>query len=137
MATNPATPFNAQPTERPENGLVHGESRTEEIVVKLADRLAVTANARNVYGDPVTAHNRTVIPVAKVGYGVGAGSGARPGKEPGSGGGGGGGVGARPLGYIEITSEGTRYVPFVSRTRVLATILAGFAGGVLLFRMLK
>ena len=39
----------------------------------LSDRLHSGASVRNVFGDPVEAHGRTVIPVARIGYGFGAG----------------------------------------------------------------
>lgn len=123
MATNPA--FKAQTEESGAES-----TRAESLVTKLGERLAATANARNVYGEPVTAHNRTIIPVAKVGYGVGAGSGRRTGQDGGTGGG--GGVGARPLGYIEITNEGTRYVAFTTPKKIIGAAVAAFAAGLLL-----
>ena len=68
-----------------------------------------------------------MIPVASIRYGFGVGGG-----EKGSqayGGGGGGGLVARPLGVVEITPEGTRFVP-ISQMRVLALAgLAAFAAG--------
>ena len=39
----------------------------------LSDRLHLGASVRNVFGDSVEAHGRTVIPVARIGYGFGAG----------------------------------------------------------------
>jgi uncharacterized spore protein YtfJ len=48
----------------------------------------------------------TVIPVARVRWGVGGGGGWAP---EGSGSGGGGGVAADPIGYIEITSAGATF----------------------------
>lgn len=124
MATNPTTPLNTQ--EEP--------TRAENLVTKLSERFAATANAKNVYAEPINAHNRTVIPVAKVGYGLGAGSGGRRGQEAGTGGGGGGGVGVRPAGYIEITDERTRYVAFSTPRKILGAAVIGFAAGFLLGR---
>lgn len=122
MAANPTTPLNRQAEE---------PTSAENLVTRLSERLAATANAKNVYGEPIHAHNRTVIPVAKVGYGVGAGSGGRTGRDPGSGGGGGGGVGARPVGYIEITDERTRYVGFSTAKKIVAAVAFGFTVGFL------
>ena len=51
------------------------------------------AGARLCYGEPVRVGGRTVIPVAR----VGAGAPAR--------------VGARPVGFIEVNAEGSRYLP--------------------------
>jgi uncharacterized spore protein YtfJ len=72
------------------------------------------AGARLCYGDPVTAGDRTVIPVARVrvvgGGGFGSGRGGESPTDEGKGGGGGGYVDAQPLGYVEVGPEGTRYV---------------------------
>ena len=37
----------------------------------LGDHLQVGASVRNVYGDPVNIGGRTVIPIARVSYGLG------------------------------------------------------------------
>ena len=66
---------------------------------------------RTVYGDPITAEGRTIVPVARVRYGFGAGSGKRNGERPEQGGGGGGGLIAVPVGVVEISREGTRFIP--------------------------
>jgi uncharacterized spore protein YtfJ len=108
-------------------------TRAEDVVMRLSERLAMTASARTVYGDPIHAHDRTVIPVAKFGYGLGATSGGRNGENVG-GGSGGGGVGAKPAGYIEITERGTRYVDFCASRQILIAALAGMAAGYLLAR---
>lgn len=74
---------------------------------------------RNVYGDPIEAHGVTVVPVAQTyfGFGAGAGGGSNPTEEGVNQQGGGGGVGAggivRPIGFIEITASGARWVPMV------------------------
>jgi uncharacterized spore protein YtfJ len=68
-----------------------------------------TFTVRTVYGDPVEARGVTVIPVAQTYFGFGAGGGG--GRGGGSGGGGGGVV--RPIGFIEITAAGARWVPIV------------------------
>ena len=105
-------------------------TRAEDIVLTLGDKFAATANARNVYGDPVRLGNRVIVPVAKVGYGLGASSGGRSGDTVG-GGGGGGGVGARPAGYIEITDEEARYVEFSSIRKIMAAAVLGVVAGYL------
>jgi uncharacterized spore protein YtfJ len=66
--------------------------------------------ARIVYGKPVRSGDITVIPVAKTrgGIGFGFGEGGREGEE-GIGGGGGAGLEATPVGYVEITPQGTRF----------------------------
>jgi uncharacterized spore protein YtfJ len=120
METDPAKP--SEPT------------RAEDVVMRLSERLAITASARTVYGEPVHAHERTIIPVAKFGYGLGASSGGRKGENVG-GGGGGGGVGAKPAGYIEITDQGTRYVAISTPRQLLVAVAAGIAAGYLLARL--
>jgi len=69
------------------------------------------AGARTVYADPISGESRTVVPVARVRCGFGGGSGKRADKQ--EGGGGGGGFVARPVGFIEISTGGTRFVPIV------------------------
>src|ERR1700761_8259264 len=76
-----------------------------EILEKLGESLAARATVKAVFGEPVHAEGKTVVPVAKIAYGFGAGS-------PKDGGGGGGGVRAFPAGALEITATGTRFVPF-------------------------
>jgi uncharacterized spore protein YtfJ len=109
-------------------------TRAEDVLFKLSDRLATTANARSVYGEPVHAYERTIVPVATFGYGLGATSGGRDGENVG-GGAGGGGVGARPAGYIEISSAGARYVSISAFRNVVIAALAGIAAGLLLGRL--
>src|ERR1700728_4484133 len=65
-------------------------TRAEDTVLSLSDKFAANANAKTVYGEPVHAGNRTIIPVARIGYLLGATSGGRNGE---TGGGGSGGVG--------------------------------------------
>lgn len=98
----------------------------------LVDRLQVGASVRNVYGDPVQVGDRTVIPIARVSYGFGAG-GRASGKEktdPKHGGsGGGGGFSARPIGALEITKAGTRFIAFVDPARLGLALFLGFLIG--------
>lgn len=108
-------------------------TRAEDVLLRLSEKLAVTASARTVYGDPVHSHERTIVPVAKFGYGLGASSGGR--NSDGVGGGGGGGVGAKPAGYIEITEQGTRYVPISTLREMVIAAIAGMAVGYLLARL--
>jgi uncharacterized spore protein YtfJ len=72
-----------------------------------------TAHWRAAFGEPQVFEDKTVIPVAQVGYGFGFGFGSGSGPsagedEPlstGEGGGGGGGAQAKPLGAIVVTPE--------------------------------
>jgi uncharacterized spore protein YtfJ len=98
----------------------------------LGDHLQVGASVRNVYGDPINAGGRTVIPIARVSYGFGAGGGAGESEEAGServGSGGGAGLSARPAGVLEITEAGTRFIPFIDPTRLGIALAVGFLIG--------
>jgi uncharacterized spore protein YtfJ len=78
------------------------------LLERLAAQLGGKAGAKAVFGDAVERDGITVIPVARVRWGVGAGGGQGP---EGSGSGGGGGVAADPIGYIEVTSAGATFRP--------------------------
>ncbi len=109
----------------------------ENAMQMLRERLSVTT----VYGDPVTADGITVIPVSRVsfGFGGGGGSGVTPrgvsdetlagngdAASHASGGGGMGGAGTvEPLGYIEISKAGSRWVPLEPpRAEIFLRLLA-------------
>ena len=88
--------------------------------------------ARLVYGKPVKVGDRTVIPVARVfsAGGFGFGSGSETPASQGEGGGGGGVVDARPVGFIEIGNDGTRFeaIPDPDRPiRLMKTAIAFIA----------
>jgi uncharacterized spore protein YtfJ len=110
----------------------------EQYSKSIVDRLQASASVKTVYGEPVTAEGKTIIPVARVGYGFGAGFGAGKNRETetegGASGGGGGGVGASPVGVIEITKEGTRFIPVGEETRLLGALLVGLFLGLLFAR---
>jgi uncharacterized spore protein YtfJ len=107
----------------------------KETLEALAERLQTTG-VRTVFGEPVSAEGRTIIPVARVAYGFGSGGGASeklPGHAAdmkGEGAGGGGGVRAVPAGVVEITSERTRFLPVDEWRRLAAAALIGFSLGV-------
>lgn len=77
-------------------------------IVRLAEKLGGSAGADAVFGTPVERAGVTVIPVARVRWGVGGGSGRRK-DEDGEGFGGGGGVQASPLGFIEVRDGSAEY----------------------------
>ncbi len=85
------------------------------------------ASVKTVFGEPIRHEGRTVVPVAKARYGFGAGGGHA--KHDREGGGGGGGVLASPAGALEITANGTRFVPFTDwKWLALAFAAGAFAG---------
>jgi uncharacterized spore protein YtfJ len=100
----------------------------QQLLQTFAERVSTSASVRNVYGDPVVVGNRTVIPVAQVGYAFGGGGGAKA-ESPNGGGGGGGKVYARPAGALEVSPEGTRFIDFVDRPRMGAALALGFVLG--------
>lgn len=91
------------------------------------------ANVKAAFGEPETIGEKTIIPVARVGYGLGLGlgEGEAPAGEEGEagpsadvGGGGGGGGAATPIAVVEVTDEETKVIPIVDSTKVaLAGIL--------------
>jgi uncharacterized spore protein YtfJ len=90
--------------------------------VKLLARLT---GARLCFGDAVTQGGRTVIPVATVRSAGGGGFGSGPPSSPGQGGGGGGAIDARPVGFIEIGPEGTRFERIDDGRAAVQAIAAG------------
>jgi len=105
----------------------------KELLGSLGDKLSSEATVRRVFGEPITLGDRTVIPVARVGYGFGGGMGSSG--EAGEGGGGGGGVGAAPAGLVELTPDGIEYVEFGLGQKILTAALIGAAVGFLLGKL--
>jgi uncharacterized spore protein YtfJ len=103
------------------------------ILQSLKESILGQANVKAVYGEPITAQNKTVIPVAKIvfGYGAGAGTGGvGETRAKGEGGGGGGGARVIPVGVIEVSDQATRFVAITSRKKLAAAVLAGTVLGI-------
>jgi uncharacterized spore protein YtfJ len=112
----------------------------KEMLESLVDRFAVTAQVQNVFGDPIESHGKTIIPVARVSYrlGAGGGGGAESESQTANGGGGGGGVvNATPIGVVEITEAGARFVRFFDPQMATGLIAGGIMIGLLLRRLFK
>jgi uncharacterized spore protein YtfJ len=110
-----------------------------DVLQRLGETLGSTATVKSVFGEPIQANGKTVVPVAKVAYGFGGGFGAgKHGKEAdrqGEGGGGGGAVRAFPAGVLEITESSTRFIPFTDLRWLVGAFAAGAAfGGLILAR---
>lgn len=102
------------------------------LLQSLKDSVLSQANVRTVYGEPITAHDKTIIPVARIVYGFGAGAGAGGMGEKntrGEGGGGGGGVRAVPVGVIEVSNHRTRFVAISDKRKIVGAVLAGIGLG--------
>jgi uncharacterized spore protein YtfJ len=112
----------------------------KEILTTLADRFSTTGKVQTVFGEPIETHGRTIIPVARVQYGIGAGGGGenKSGKEDAIGGaGGGGGVKVTPIGVLEVTDSGTRLIRFFDPQMTARLIIGGVILGLLLRRALR
>lgn len=110
----------------------------ERYFKSFADRLHSTANVKTLYGDPIESEGKTIIPIARVAYGFGGG----PTTQGGSDGlistvGGGGGVNASPIGVLEVTSAGTRFIAINSWRKSAVLLSAGFGAGLLAGRLLS
>jgi uncharacterized spore protein YtfJ len=95
----------------------------------------LTANVKAVYGEPIAAQGKTIIPVAKIiyGYGGGAGTGGvGESKARGEGGGGGGGARAIPVGVVEVSDQQTRFIPITDQRKLAGAIAMGIGVGLCL-----
>lgn len=103
------------------------------LLQSLKESVLGQASVKAIYGEPISAHEKTVIPVAKImyGFGAGAGTGGVGEKNRGEGGGGGGGVRAVPIGVIEVSKQQTRFVPITDKKKLSGVLLAGMVIGML------
>jgi uncharacterized spore protein YtfJ len=116
-------------------------NRAQEILQSLTERFATTANVKQVFGEPIEAQGKTIVPVARVWYHVGAGWGGRKsdsgeGGQSGGGGGGGGTVIASPVGVLEMTAEGVRFERFFDAKQAGILVGAGVLLGLAVRRLL-
>jgi uncharacterized spore protein YtfJ len=102
------------------------------LLQSLHENLASRAQVKSVFGDAVSAGEKTIIPVAKIAYGFGAGAGTGGmGETRPKGGGGGGGVRAVPVGVFEVSAKETRFIPIHDRKKTVGTLILGAALGLL------
>ena len=102
------------------------------LLQSLKETILGQASVKAIYGEPISAHEKTIIPVAKIMYGYGASAGTGgvgDTKARGEGGGGGGGVRAVPVGVIEVSSQQTRFIPITDRRKLAGVLLAGVGLG--------
>lgn len=94
--------------------------------------LTRSASVKSVYGEAISANGKTIIPVARVAYGFGGGRGRRHQEEDApEGEGGGGGVYAVPIGVVEVTDAGTRFIALHDKRVLAGAVLIGFGLGML------
>lgn len=110
----------------------------KEFFESLKNGLQTGADVKTVFGEPVETQGKTIIPVAKVGYGFGGGYGEAKGdgkdKKEGEGAGVGGGVAIKPLGIIEVTKQDTRYIALSDKKKLFGMLALGFLIGFLFGR---
>jgi uncharacterized spore protein YtfJ len=108
------------------------EMSSLDLLQSLKESILSQASVKAIYGEPVSAHGKTVIPVAKIMYGYGAGAGTGgvgDASARGEGGGGGGLVRAIPVGIIEMSDQQTKFVPITDRKKLAGAVLAGIGFG--------
>ena len=95
------------------------ESLLKATILEMEKLLA----SKTVIGEPITANEKTVIPLLSVGAGFGAGAGSGK-DEEGSGGGAGGGFGIKPVAVIVIEKDEVRVSPIKEgKTSVIESVV--------------
>jgi len=110
-----------------------------ERVQSIVERLQTSASVKTVYGEPIKAEGRTIIPVARITYAFGMCSCGKRGEQPGretqdqqAPGGGGGALSIRPTGVLEITQAETRFIPIGMGRKLAGVLVVGLLLGVLI-----
>jgi uncharacterized spore protein YtfJ len=110
----------------------------KEFFESISERIHSGASVKAVYGDPIEAQGKTIIPVAKVvcGFGGGYGETGKDKKEgtDREGAGIGGVIRAKPIGVMEVTEESTRFIPCCEGRKYAALLALGFIAGFLIGR---
>lgn len=110
--------------------------KVQQFLQSIGERLQSGASVKTVYGEPIVVEEKTIIPVARVAYGFGGGLRVRKKDEGGTQQkdgdreGGGAGLAASPVGVLEITQEGTRFVSVGEERRLAWTLIVGFFLGI-------
>jgi uncharacterized spore protein YtfJ len=119
----------------------------ENFLEQLSNGLGQSASIRNIFGEAIQVHNKTIIPVGKIAFGFGGGFGQGRRKHlaenrlqqdaadnnTGEGAGGGGGLSASAKGVFEITPTSVRFIPAYPAGYLFAGMVAGFLLKMLLF----
>lgn len=116
----------------------------QEMLDKLG-ALKDAATVDRVFGEAKTVGERMIIPVAEVrtcmGFGFGSGKkwhhgeGEEGEKPEGEGGGGGGGVMSRPVGVVEVTPQGTNFIPIKTTAHPMMCVAMGIVFGMMMCMM--
>ncbi len=119
-------------------------NHAKDILQSVSERLATSADVKRVFGEPIQVGGKTIVPVARIRYGMGSGWGG--GEQEGGvadrplaagGGGGGGGVMASPVGALEITDTSVRFIHFFDPGEIAKLCLGGVAVILILGRLLR
>jgi len=105
------------------------------LLQSLKEGVLTQASVKTIYGEPIAAQGKTIIPVAKIHYAYGAGAGTGGVGDTtakGEGGGGGGGVRAVPVGVIEVSDQPTRFIPITDRKKLGGAVMLGMGLGMFL-----
>jgi uncharacterized spore protein YtfJ len=107
------------------------------LLQSLHESLSSRAQVKSVFGEPIHAGDKTVIPVARIAYGFGAGAGTGgvgDASAKGEGGGGGGGIRAKPVGVFVVSAQESRFVPVHDNRKLFGILLTGISLGLWLGR---
>lgn len=113
--------------------------KIQEFLEGLPERLRAGAGVDRVFGAPLQAGEKTIIPVARVRYGFGGGAGpsaspAESSPTANDGGGGGAGVVTVPVGVFEVTAEETKFIPTGDKKKFALAIFGSLLLGLWLGR---
>lgn len=107
------------------------------LLQSLHENLSGRAQVKSVFGEPIIAADKTIIPVARVTYGFGAGAGTGgvgDKSAKGEGGGGGGGMRAKPVGIFVVGPGESRFVPIHNPRKIVGVLVAGALIGMMFSR---
>lgn len=107
------------------------------LLQSLHENLSGRAQVKSVFGEPIIAADKTIIPVARVVYGFGAGvatGGVGDKSAKGEGGGGGGGMRATPVGIFVVGPEESRFVPIHNQRKMIGVLVVGAFVGMIFSR---
>jgi len=96
----------------------------------IADRLGASSSVAAVYGEPIERDGTTIIPVARVAWGIGGGTGSGAAADGGGSSEGGGGTTASPVGFIEMRDGHAEFRPIRMRPPVWALAPVVMASGI-------
>ncbi len=127
---------------------IRGAMRSQEQSQRIFQDLIGAAQARSVFGEPVTQGEYTVITASEVTVGLGFGFGmgsesasaeadAEAAASGGGGGGGGGGASGRPVAVISIGPHGVSVAPVIDRTKIGLAFITMLGGMLLMLRGMR